>query len=105
MNKGDDPIEIRSVEVNRGNCTSWSKPVSLSKPTKLPMWSANSALVGAGKPPLYCTTEDRPLSATRLMELTNKLLANLGRQGRPASPDLSITTAAANAVVLLYPCK
>lgn len=68
------------------------------------MWSANSALVGAGKPPLYCTTEDRPLSATRLMELTNKLLANLGRQGRPASPDLSITTVAANAVVLAHPC-
>lgn len=37
MNKGDDPIEIRAVEVNRGNCKSWPKPVSLSKPTKLPI--------------------------------------------------------------------
>jgi hypothetical protein len=69
------------------------------------MWSANAALTGKGKPPLYCATGDKPLSATQLMELANHLLTALSKQGRPVSGSVSITTVAANAVVFAFPCR
>lgn len=69
------------------------------------MWSANTALIGGGKAPLYCSDSDKPLSATELMVLTDRLLANLIRRGETVPATLYVTTAAANAIVLAHPCN
>jgi hypothetical protein len=69
------------------------------------LWSANAALQGGGKAPLYCSASGKPLSATELLQLTDRLLANLARQGKAAPRKLPVTTVAANAVVLAHPCR
>jgi hypothetical protein len=69
------------------------------------LWSSNAALMGGGKPPLYCSGADRPLSATQLIQLTDKLLADLIRRGNPAPPEMTLTTVSANAVVIAFACK
>lgn len=69
------------------------------------LWSANAALQGGGKAPLYCPASDKPLSATELLQLTDRLLATLARQGKAVPGKLPVTTVAANAVVLAHPCR
>lgn len=68
------------------------------------LYSANLVAAGQGKPQLYCFNSPRPLTATELIDYTDKLLADQIRKGEPVQGNFYIAVVAANAVGAALKC-